>query len=141
MTDFLIEEHIHPLYYRHSITNARHFDLPLINRISLAKFWAPTLKPKRYFVFSFPRTGILSTPYLFLRIDGEVSTPFLILPILFLVSSSRISKDPNKRFLEFKDMTIVAVRFFSFGLHSHRCGQFSHVSLVKDTRALFVCFM
>ena len=77
-----------------------HFNLPWVNRINLLKFRAATLKPKNCFVFSFPLTGILSTVYLFLRMDGTVSTPLRIRPMNVRISSSISSIDSRIRLLD-----------------------------------------
>ena len=68
--------------------NPLHNSSPSINLLSFWKFNAAILKPKNSFVLSFPRTGIVSTIYLFRMTDGTVSTPFLIRPIIFRVSGS-----------------------------------------------------
>ena len=103
-----------------------HFSFPCVNRRSLQKFRAPTLKPKNCLVFNFPLTGILSTAYLFRRTDGTVSTPLRIRPIKVLVSSSISSTDPRLRLLDLKGISRLAVLSFIFGLHWLWYGQPSH---------------
>ena len=114
--------------------NAIHLVLPCMNRNIFMKLKAATLKPKNCFVFSFPRTGIWSTPYLFRMIEGTVSTPFLILPISCRTSSSCIFFCASTLTRDATDIYISAVRFFRTGLHSSRCGHCAHFSRRNDTR-------
>lgn len=81
------------------------------------EFRVATLKPKNCFVFSFPLTGILSTVYLFLSIDGTVSTPLRIRPMNVRISSFISSVDSRIRLLDFSGIIRLAVLSFTLGLH------------------------
>ena len=83
------------------------------------------------FVGRSPLTGIWSIWYFLHRMDGIVSTPFLIrdnslyFSVFIFLCVFALSKD-------FLDRKTILVLLNSLGLHWSRCGQFSHLFFGND---------
>ena len=125
----IIQRFIYAIFYAftdnwaHPSKPSRYFD-------SLRKFKAPILNPNRCFILIFPLTGIWFIPYRRRRIDGMVSTPFLIRAMI-LKCSVFIMRCDFARLDDFSETCTVAFLLPSLGLHFSRKGQFSHIFLLN----------